>query len=193
MSLLWPPITTPQLGGVIVVTFFEKMIHCRAREKTNFWRPWRQELWKRQRWIGILVNWGCFLQKYELLLGQYSKISNQWNFLEKDTNFCWIFYVMQAIHLCLFHSSWRQGLQIFVFSLAPQRIIFSKKVTTMTPLIGGWLWGVITATFFDKMSCRRARVKIKIGMVTFSHPSVGTQQSQFSKTWGYFWRPTNAM
>ena len=98
MSLLWPPITTPQLGGVIVVTFFEKMIHCRAREKTNFWRPWRQELWKRQRWIGILVNWGCFLQKYELLLGQYSKISNQWNFLEKDTNFCWIFYVMQALN-----------------------------------------------------------------------------------------------
>ena len=27
-------------------------------------------------------------------------------------------------------------------------------------------------TFFDKMSCRRARVKIKIGMVTFSHPCV---------------------
>ena len=27
-------------------------------------------------------------------------------------------------------------------------------------------------TFFDKMSCRRARVKIKIGMVTLSHPSV---------------------
>ena len=44
-----PPITTPQLGGVIVVTFFEKMIRCGAREKTNIWRPWRQELWKRQR------------------------------------------------------------------------------------------------------------------------------------------------
>ena len=27
-------------------------------------------------------------------------------------------------------------------------------------------------TFFDKMSCHRARVKIKIGMVTFSHPCV---------------------
>ena len=45
----------------------------------------------------------------------------------------------------------------------------------MTPLIGGWLWGVITVTFFDKMSCRRARVKIKIGMVTFSHPCVRVQ------------------
>ena len=43
------PITTPQLGGVIVVTFFEKRIRCGAREKTNIWRPWRQELWKRQR------------------------------------------------------------------------------------------------------------------------------------------------
>ena len=90
------PHNHPPIRGVIVVTFFEKMIHCRAREKTNFWRPWRQELWKRQRWIGILVNWGCFLQKYELLLGQYSKISNQWNFLEKDTNFCWIFYLMHT-------------------------------------------------------------------------------------------------
>ena len=98
MSLLWPPITTPQLGGVIEVTFFEKMIRCGAREKTNIWRPWHQELWKRLRWIGILVNWGCFLQNYELLLGQYSKISNQWNFLEKDTNFCWIFYLMPALH-----------------------------------------------------------------------------------------------
>ena len=98
MSLLWPPITTPQLGGVIEVTFFEKMIRCRAREKTNIWRPWCQELRKRQRWIGILENWGCFLQNYELLLGQYSKISNQWNFLEKDTNFCWIFYLMPALH-----------------------------------------------------------------------------------------------
>ena len=47
------------------------MIHCGAREKTNIWRPWRQELWKRQRQIGILVNWGCFLQNYELLLDQY--------------------------------------------------------------------------------------------------------------------------
>ena len=27
-------------------------------------------------------------------------------------------------------------------------------------------------TFFDKMSSNRARVKIKIGMVTFSHPCV---------------------
>ena len=51
-------------------------------------------------------------------------------------------------------------------------MIFSKKVTTMTPPNWGWLWGVITATFFDKMSCHRARVKIKIGMVTFSHPCV---------------------
>ena len=98
MSLLWPPITTPQLGGVIELTFFEKMIRCGAREKTNIWRPWRQELWKRQRWIGILVNWGCFLQNYELLLGQYSKISNQWNFLGKDTNFDWFIYVMQALN-----------------------------------------------------------------------------------------------
>ena len=97
MSLLWPPITTPQLGGVIEVTFFEKMIRCGAREKTNIWRPWCQELRKRQRWIGILENWGCFLQNYELLLGQYSKISNQWNFLGKDTNFDWFFYVMQAL------------------------------------------------------------------------------------------------
>ena len=94
--------------------------------------------------------------------------SNSSYFCKKHPQFTSI-----PIHLCLFHSSWRQGLQIFVFSLAPQRIIFSKKVTTMTPLIGGWLWGVITATFFDKMSCRRARVKIKIGMVTFSHPCVG--------------------
>ena len=93
--------------------------------------------------------------------------SNSSYFCKKHPQFTSI-----PIHLCLFHSSWRQGLQIFVFSLAPQRIIFSKKVTTMTPLIGGWLWGVITATFFDKMSCRRARVKIKIGMVTFSHPCV---------------------
>ena len=74
------------------------MIPCRAREKTNIWRPWHQELRKRLRWIGILVNWGCFLQNYELLLGQYSKISNQGNFLEKDTNFCWIFYLMPALH-----------------------------------------------------------------------------------------------
>ena len=32
--------------------------------------------------------------------------------------------------------------------------------------------GVITVTFFDKMSCRRARVKIKRGMVTFLQPCV---------------------
>ena len=93
--------------------------------------------------------------------------SNSSYFCKKHPQFTSI-----PIHLCLFHSSWRQGLQKFVFSLALQWIIFSKKVTTMTPLIGGWLWGVITVTFFDKMSCRRARVKIKIGMVTFSHPCV---------------------
>ena len=88
------PHNHPPIRGVIEVIFFQKMIRCGAREKTNIWRPWRQELRKRQRWIGILENWGCFLQNYELLLGQYSKIYNQWNFLEKDTNFCWIFYVM---------------------------------------------------------------------------------------------------
>ena len=79
--------------------------------------------------------------------------SNSSYFCKKHPQFTSI-----PIHLCLFHSSWRQGLQKFVFSLALQWIIFSKKVTTMTPLIGGWLWGVITVTFFDKMSCRRARV-----------------------------------
>ena len=80
MSLLWPPITTPQLGGVIVVTFFEKMIRCGAREKTNICRPWRRVLWKGQRWIGILVNWGCFLQNYELKSGA-KKSDTYWNVL----------------------------------------------------------------------------------------------------------------
>ena len=32
--------------------------------------------------------------------------------------------------------------------------------------------GVITVTFFDKMSYHRARVKIKRGMVTFPQPCV---------------------
>ena len=101
--------------------------------------------------------------------------SNSSYFCKKHPQFTSI-----PIHLCLFHSSWRQGLQKFVFSLALQWIIFSKKVTTMTPLIGGWLWGVITVTFFDKMSCRRARVKIKIGMVTFSHPCVQFRKKGFN-------------
>ncbi len=92
------PHNHPSIRGVIELTFFEKMICCGAREKTNIWRPWHQELRKRLRWIGILVNWGCFLQNYELLLGQYSKISNQWNFLGKDTKFDWFFYVMQALN-----------------------------------------------------------------------------------------------
>ena len=43
------PHNHPPIRGVIVVTFIEKMIRCGAREKTNIWRPWRQELWKRQR------------------------------------------------------------------------------------------------------------------------------------------------
>ena len=42
--------------------------------------------------------------------------------------------------------------------------------------------GVITVTFFDKMSCRRARVKIKIGMVTFSHPPVFLQEKNYAVT-----------
>ena len=36
----------------------------------------------------------------------------------------------------------------------------------------GRLWRVITVTFFDKMSYRRARAKIKRDMVTFSQPCV---------------------
>ena len=98
MSLLWPPITTPQLWGVIVITFFKKRICSGAREKTNIWRLWCQELWKGEMLASILVNWGFFLQNYELLMGQFSKISNWRNFLEKETNFNWIFYLVPALH-----------------------------------------------------------------------------------------------
>ena len=80
------------------MTFFEKRIRSGAREKTNIWRLWCQELWKGERWAGILVNWGFFLQKYELLMDQFSKISNQRNFLEKETNFNWIFYLVPELH-----------------------------------------------------------------------------------------------
>ena len=152
MSLLWPPITTPQLGGgVIEVTFFEKMIHCGAREKTNIWRPWCQELRKRQRWIGILENWGCFLQNYELLLGQYSKISNQWNFLEKDTNFCWIFYLMPALHKksrqSLRPSTGRIGWDFFFENWHKVRYIFFKK--------GPHLWNILVHTCHAQTSHRQ--------------------------------------
>ena len=41
-----PPITIPQLWGVITVKIFEKIIFRGAREKTKICRPWLPELWE---------------------------------------------------------------------------------------------------------------------------------------------------
>ena len=46
----------------------------------------------------ILVNWGLFFKNYNLLLSQFSKISNQMDFWEKLSNFDYIFYVMLISH-----------------------------------------------------------------------------------------------
>ena len=139
------------------------------------------------------------MQNYELIMGQFSKISNQRNFLEKDTDFDWIFYVMQALNkkiskslflsprnsfswkflkigplivhsfvkknplftripanLSPFHSSWHQSLHIFVFSLAPVRILFSKKVITMTPHNWRVVMGGHSYNFFRKNDSMRS-------------------------------------
>ena len=74
------------------------------------------------------------------------------------------FFVISA------NFSWHQGLHLFVSSLASQRIIFTKKVTTMTPPPNwgkGSYGGVISETF-----CHRVGVKIKSGMVRLSFPCV---------------------
>ena len=47
---------------------------------------------------------------------------------------------------------------------------------------GGQGGGAITVTFFDKMSFRRARVKIKSGMVTLLIPCVYAEEYEKKTT-----------
>ena len=121
-------------------------------------------------------------QKYMLVLSQCLYHSNNfWVSLLEMTNFCnklvlssilaqylpnfWVsllemtnFKSMRLLP-CPSHNSGSQGLYIFAVSLAPRKIIFSKNFTVMTT--HNWGPGVITVTFFDKMSYHGARVKIK--------------------------------